>query len=178
MKVSALIVAALLAGAIAHADDAMVNDAPEAAPLAEMVPVGWIELDRLVARETEEGAPFRVSGTQAYGDPSAGVYALRQHVEVSSRAASVEGLHKGFAGGLEVDGFTVGRRTLAAEGDRAVSTLTLEGHGVRGLAALISAVDSEGFASADAITCFWNPRDEENSRSLCNELVKTFESGR
>lgn len=178
LKRAAVLVSA--AAALAGAPTALAGDdagSIDEVSIEDLLPVEWVELERLVERsDVPPAGPFRLSQARAWGDPSSGCYALLQSAYVESRSASVEGLHRGFARGLELQGFELEKKATVAEGDRAASSLKISGHGVRGRSAVISIVDAEGFASARALTCFWNPRDENRSMSRCEQLLAQFEA--
>jgi len=138
-------------------------------------PAGWRELpDLVIAAPPAQGAAITFRG--GWGDPGAGCFLLGQVATVGP-GGTPAAIYAAMTTGLREAGFEL-RPTQAAAAATAV-LLELAGGAFTALVAGDAAVgDDRAGVTARVAACFFNQRQPETSRQLCERELKRFVAAR
>ena len=128
------------------------------------VPAGWRSLPDLVVPVAAQAAAakVRVEGREGYGDPASGCFALLQRVSAPAVGFSEGQANAALLRALGTSGFTAGPVSQAE--------LPFVGRGVQGRIRSTTRQAGDRIAVL-SLACFYNDREPERCRPVCDAML-------
>jgi hypothetical protein len=127
------------------------------------VPAGWRPLAELAAAPGgEPRKDVRVESRSAYGDPASGCFAVLQRLSVPARGFDAGHARQAVMRQLQAVEYTAG--PMAEE-------LPFVGHGVQGRMRMATEAAAEDRIAVLSAACFYNDREPERCRPMCDAML-------
>jgi hypothetical protein len=134
------------------------------------VPAGWRAMGELaVDGPARPRADVRVEWRRLHGDAAAGCFAVLQRASGSVRGFSEEGAQAALMRALQGAGFTAGPNA---------ADLRFAGRGVQGRIRSTVAPAGGARIAVLSVACFYNDREPDRCRPMCDAMLDSAGTGR
>jgi hypothetical protein len=135
------------------------------------VPAGWRELGELEVegRARKRDDQVWVESRRAYGDLASGCFALLQRASAPARGFNLGRMQAALMQALQAAGFTAGPNS---------AELPFLGRGVQGRVRSTTAPAEGGRIAVLSLACFYNGREPERCRPMCDAMLDSAGTGR